>query len=324
MCIRDSYNISIEETTNNFVGHVKVSVVHNGTTPYISVYDINEDSTRIVDFSAAISGTKLQLSGATNSSSHTNLRIYRVALGDHHETVSNTNSKIIAPSSSITSSATTLDQFTKTDIQGAKYIILIKDSTASDYQISEVSLTHDGTTVYFNDYAKVSSRSDYQVTFAATISSATLTLTAVSTGNTTGTAILYRQDLGSKTKLGEVDNTLYGKLGDVDSTVKSIDEFDAFKYKSARYFINIGNSADTEYQNSEITLTVNSAGTDATISESVVRTGSTDLGTFTADVSSGKARLRMQGTSANNVIYFARLAMEANNIYRANLSLIHI
>ena len=62
------YNIEIDDTDNSFIGHVKVSVVHNGTTPFISVYDLNEDSTRIVDFSAAISGTKLQLSGVTTVS----------------------------------------------------------------------------------------------------------------------------------------------------------------------------------------------------------------------------------------------------------------
>jgi len=312
------YDICIEETGNVVIGHVKVSVVHNDSTPFISVYDLIEDSTRIVDFTAAISGDMLQLSAATNSSLHTNLRIYRVALGDHHETVANTNSKIIASSTAIGSSATTLDQFTKTDIQGAKYVVLIKDSTQSEYQISEMSMTHNGTTVFFDDYAKVATRSDYAYTFTATISSATVTFSAASTGGTTGTAILYRQDLGSKTKLGEFDNTLYGKKSDIDSTVETIDSFDVFKYKTAKYFINIGNAGDTEYQNSEITLTVSGPGLGATINESIVRTGSTSLATFTADVSGGKARLRMQGTSANNVIYFARLGMEANNIYRAN------
>ncbi len=312
------YDVTMEDHDNSLIGHVKVSVVHNDSTPYISVYDVNEDSTNIVNFTAAISGDMLQLSGSTQSSSHTNLRIYRIALGDHHETVANTNSKIIKASTAITTAGVTLDQFTKTDIQGAKYVVLFKDSTQSEYQISEVSLTHDGTTVYFNDYAKVSTRSDYAFTMTSTISSSTLTLTAASTGGTSATAILYRQDLGSKTKLGEVDNTFYGKKSDIDSSAETIDSFDVFKYRSARYFINIGHSGDTAYQNSEITLTVNSAGSDATISESVVRTGSTDLATFTADVSGGKARLRMQGTSANNVIYFARLAMEANNIYRAN------
>jgi hypothetical protein len=202
------YDVTMEDHDNSLIGHVKVSVVHNDSTPYISVYDVNEDSTNIVNFTAAISGDMLQLSGSTQSSTHTNLRIYRIALGDHHETVANTNSKIIATSTAITTAGVTLDQFTKTDIQGAKYVVLFKDSTQTEYQISEVSLTHNGTTVYFNDYAKVSTRSDYSFTLSSTISSATLTLTAASTGGTTATAILYRQDLGSKTKLGEVDNNL--------------------------------------------------------------------------------------------------------------------
>jgi|ETNmetMinimDraft_29_1059903.scaffolds.fasta_scaffold00223_3 hypothetical protein len=311
------YDIGIEETTNNFIGHVKVSIVHNDSTPFITVHNVNEDSTRIVDFTAAISGDMLQLSAATNSSSHTNLRIHRVALGDHHETVANTNSKIIATSSAIGSTATTLDQFTKTDIQGAKYIILIKDSTQGDYQISEMSMTHNGTTVFHDDYAKVSTRTAYGYTFSAAISSATVTLSGASTVGTTGTAILYRQDLGSKTKLGEVDNHLYGKKSDMDSTVETVDSFDVFKYKTARYLINIGNSGSTEYQNSEIVMTVNAAGTDATISESLLYTGNNSLATFTADVSGGKARLRAS-CSTNSVIYFARLGMEAENIYRAN------
>ncbi len=309
------YDIVMEDQDNGFVGHLKVSVVHDDSTPYVATYNVNEDSTRIADFTVAISGDMVQLSGATNTSSHTNLRIYRVALGDHHETVANTNSKIIATSTNISSSATTLDQFTKTDIRGAKYIILIKDDTAGDYQISETSLTHDGTTVYHDDYALVSSRGTPLHTISAAISGATLTLSSASGGNTTGTAILYRQDLGSKTKLGEFDNFLYGVKGDIDSAVETVDTFDVFKYKTARYFITM--ESGSEYQNSEVTMTVNNAGTDATISESFVITANNTLATFTADVSSGKARLRAS-CNPNTKIYFARLAIEADNIYRAS------
>ena len=309
------YDIVMEDQDNGFVGHLKVSVVHDDSTPYVSTYNVNEDSTRIADFTVAISGDMVQLSAATNTSAHTNLRIYRIALGDHHETVANTNSKIITTTTNIGSSATTLDQFTKTDIRGAKYVILIKDDTAGDYQISEASLTHDGTTVYHDDYALVSSRGTPLHTISASISGATVTLSSASGGNTTGTAILYRQDLGSKTKLGEFDNFLYGVKGDIDSAVETVDTFDVFKYKTARYFITM--ESGSEYQNSEVTMTVNNAGTDATISESFVLTANNNLATFTADVSSGKARLRAS-CNPNTKIYFARLAMEADNIYRAS------
>ena len=309
------YDVVMEDQDNGFVGHLKVSVVHDDSTPYVSIYNVNEDSTRIADFTVAISGDMVQLSAATNTSSHTNLRIYRIALGDHHETVANTNSKIIKTSTNISSSATTLDQFTKTDIRGAKYVILIKDDTAGDYQISEASVTHDGTTVYHDDYALVSSRGTPLHTISASISGATVTLSAASGGNTTGTAILYRQDLGSKTKLGEFDKFLYGVKGDIDSAVETVDTFDVFKYKSARYFISI--ESGSEYQNSEVTLVVNDAGTDATIIESFVLTANNTLATFSADVSSGKARLRAS-CNPNTKIYFARLSIEADNIYRAS------
>ena len=310
------YDVTVEDTVNNFIGHLKVSIVHDDSTAYVSTYNVNEDSTRIVDFSATISGDMVQLSAATNTSSHTNLRIYRIALGDHHETVANTNSKIIATSTNIGSSATTLDQFTKTDIRGAKYVILIKDDTAGDYQISETSLTHDGTTVYHDDYALVSSRGTPLHTISAAISGSTVTLSSASGGNTTGTAILYRQDLGTKTKLGEFDNFLYGVKSDIDSTVETVDSFEVFKFKSARYFITM--ESGSEFQNSEVTLTVNGAGTDATISESFVLTANNTLATFSADVNTtlGQARLRAS-CNPNTKIYFARLAMEADNIYRA-------
>lgn len=309
------YDMVMEDKDNGFIGHMKVSIVHDDTNPYVMTYNMSEDSTRIADFTVAISGDLVELSAATNSSSHTNLRIYRVALGDHHETVANTNSKIITTSTNIGSGATTLDQFTKTDIRGAKYVILIKDDTGGDYQISEMSLTHDGTTVFHDTYAVSSSRSTPPYSFSAAISGSTVTLSGVSAGNTTGTAILYRQDLGSKTKLGEFDNFLYGVKGDVDSAAETVDSFDAFKYKAARYFITL--ESGSEYQNSEVTLIVNNGGTDATITESFIITANNTLATFSADVSNGKARLRAS-CNTNTKIYFARLSIEADNIYRAS------
>jgi hypothetical protein len=311
------YHIGIEDVTNTLIGHTSVNVVHDGTDAYITQYDQNEDSTNLISVSAAISGTKVQLSAQANAqSSHVNLRIYRVALGDHHETVSNTNSKIIVSTDAIASSATTIDQFTKADIRAAKYYILIKNATNGDYQISQMSLTHDDTTVYFNDYAKTSTNANqYLATFQADINGTTVDLKAIAGGGTEATATMYRVDLGSATKLGEYDNMFYGKAGDVDSTVQTIDTFDVYDRRTAKYFISIGNANDTEYQNSEIIVSNN--GTDAFITETVVRTGTTDLATFSADVSSGKVRLRMQGTSSNNEIYFARLSQSSPTVYRA-------
>ena len=310
------YHISTEDVTNSLTGMTTLSVVHDGSTAYSNQHESNEDSTNLALFSVAISGTKVQISAQANAqSSHVNLRLYRIALGDHHDTVANTNSKIIVTNTGIGSTAVTLDQFTKTDIQGAKYYILIKDTTAAQYQLSEMSVVHDGTTVFFNDYAKVLTNLNQETTFSADISGSTVNLKAISGGSTTGTAIMYRIDLGSATKLGEYDGMLYGKAGDVDSAAQTIDSFDALERRAAKYLVTVANTDTGTYQNSEITLVTD--GTNAYITESVVLSGSNSLTTFTADVSGGRARLRAAGSPANNKIYFARLSSIKPVIYRA-------
>lgn len=314
------YHIGIEDVTNSLFGHTSVNLVHDGSDAYITQFEDNEDSTNLITVTAAVVGTKVRLSASANAeSSHVNLRIYRVALGDHHETVANTNSKIIVSALAINSAGTIIDQFTKTDIQSAKYYILIKNATNGDHQISQSSLVHDGTTVYFNDYAKTSTGDGQLIAdFSAEISGSTVILKAIAGGGTEATATMYRIDLGSKTKLGEYDNVFYGKAGDVDSSTQTIDAFDAFERRTAKYLVSIGNAVDSAFQNSEIILTTN--GTDAFITESTVRSGTTDLGTFSADVSGGQARLRMSGTSANNVIRYARLSQVSPIVYRATNS----
>jgi hypothetical protein len=310
------YHISTEDVTNSLTGMTTLSVVHDGSTAYSNQHESNEDSTNLATFSVAISGTKVQISAQANAqSSHVNLRLYRIALGDHHDTVANTNSKIIVTTTGIGSTAVTLDQFTKTDIQGAKYYILIKDTAAAQYQLSEMSVVHDGTTVYFNDYAKVLTNLNQETTFSADISGSTVNLKAISGGSNTGTAIMYRIDLGSATKLGEYDGMLYGKAGDVDSSAQTVDSFDALERRTAKYLVTVANTDTGTYQNSEITLVTD--GTNAYITESVVLSGSNSLTTFTADVTGGRARLRAVGSPANNEIYFARLSSVKPVIYRA-------
>jgi len=174
---------------------------------------------------------------------------------------------------------------------------------------------HDGSTAYFHDYAKVLTNLDQETTFSADISGSTVNLKATSGGSTTGTAIMYRIDLGSATKLGEYDGMLYGKAGDVDSAAQTIDSFDALERRTAKYLVTVANTDTGTYQNSEITMVTD--GNNAFITESLVLSGTNTLTTFTADVSGGRARLRAVGSPANNEIYFARLSSTKPVIYRA-------
>lgn len=77
-----------------------------------------------------------------------------------------------------TSSATTvftLDSFTASVFRTAKYLVQITNSTDSDYQSLEITLFHDGTTVYLTQYASIFDNGA-QATFDADISSGAVRL----------------------------------------------------------------------------------------------------------------------------------------------------
>jgi hypothetical protein len=327
------YHVGINDITNSLIGTTTVNVVHNSTTSFISQYRTNEDSTNLVTFTTSISGTKVRLLASANAqSSHVNLKFYRIALGDHHTTVANTNSKIIVSSTSILSSATTIDQFTATDIRSAKYYILIKNGTNEDYQLSELSLVHDGSTVYINDYGKTSTNANqYPATFSADISGSSVNLKATAGGGVESTATMYRLDLGSTTKLGEYDNAVYGKVTDreirtveinsdttfgtsvgIGTTSKVIDQFTKTDYDSAYYFAVTKNLTDDELGTAQISLVHD--GTTAFVSSGgVVNTGaSSDQLTYSASLSGSTVSLDATGTTASNSVSFYRINLGDN------------
>jgi hypothetical protein len=309
------YHVSLHDITNSLVGQITLNVVHNDSSAFISLYELNEDSTNLATFTVAISGTKLQLSAVANAqSSHVNLNLYRIGLSDQHTTVSNTNSKIIKSEDMLGSAVVAIDTFTKADIQAAKYYILVKDDTNSQYQVSEVSLVHNGTSAFVNTYGVNTTSGSTLATFNASISGSSLSLTALSSGTTTATTLMYRIDLGSKTKVGLYDGVTYGLSSNFDSSTKVVDQFDVFESRTARYFVHVQNTTNGTYQNSEISLISN--GSDSYITESIIRSGSSDIGTFIADYNSGKARLIFSGNSADNIIYYARLTYNIPRLYR--------
>jgi hypothetical protein len=75
-----------------------------------------------------------------------------------------------------TSTATiTLDNFTAATFRTAKYLVQITNTTDSDYQSLEITLFHDGTTVYLTQYASIFDNGA-QATFDADISSGSVRL----------------------------------------------------------------------------------------------------------------------------------------------------
>ena len=86
-------------------------------------------------------------------------------------------------STSVGTSATTIDSFAAASYSAAKYVIYV--SNGSNRQVSEVLLTHNGTTPYMTTYAVVFSSSQL-MTFTSTISGGNVLLqgTGAGAGNT--------------------------------------------------------------------------------------------------------------------------------------------
>ena len=308
------YHIAIQDVNNNLIGQVNVKVIHDNSTVLHSVYDLNEDSTNLISWDSDIINGKVRLLGASLSSNHINLQIYRVALGDHLDDASSTNTKVTVTSTEIGSTAVTVDSFTKTDFYSAKYYALVKDESNGYYEITEIIVTHNGSTPYVSSSVLRSSTSAGSTAqWNARISGSNVILEVSSNNSRTLTTIVYRVGLGPDTKFGVYDNVYYGKIADIDSSAKTIDSFDVFAKRTARYFVSINNG--TDYQTSEISVVSN--GSNAYFTETNNYTGSSPIITFSTDVSNGQVRLRGQGTGFNNVVYFARVDFDVPTIYRA-------
>ena len=93
-------------------------------------------------------------------------------------TIATINTNAIYESTAVTTAAATqftLDSFSTTTYRSAKYLVQI--SSGSEYELLELALIHDGTTVYLSQYGNIKTGATLGV-FDATISTGTLSLLA--------------------------------------------------------------------------------------------------------------------------------------------------
>ena len=93
-------------------------------------------------------------------------------------TIATINTNAIYESTAVTTAAATqftLDSFSTTAYRSAKYLVQI--SSGSSYELIELALIHDGTTVYLSQYGNIKTGATLGV-FDATISTGTLVLLA--------------------------------------------------------------------------------------------------------------------------------------------------
>jgi hypothetical protein len=86
---------------------------------------------------------------------------------------------------SVTTSVTTIDTFATSIQRAAKYVVSVDGSAGpGGYQMTEVSVIHDGTNVYMTEYGQVYSGAAPILTISASLASGTLSLTGQSASGT--------------------------------------------------------------------------------------------------------------------------------------------
>ena len=184
------YYISANNTGKTELQNIECMVVHNGTDAFITTYnDVHTGNDPLISLTADISGSTVRLR-ATGNEPNTAVKMYRVLLSDAQSTATSTNTRTVG-ATTVSSSATQIDTFTTDGATGCHYVITGHNAGASDDSIAEVFVVSDGTDAYVASTG-ISSKGTDQLTFTASLSGTTVTLSASSTSGGSTTVNGYR------------------------------------------------------------------------------------------------------------------------------------
>jgi len=169
-------------------------VVHNGSDAFITTYNSNfTGSNELISLTADISGSNVRLRASANEP-NTAVKMYRVLLGDSESDASSTNTKTVGQTTT-SSSATTMDTFSTDSANGAHYVVVGNSSSESAASISEVFVVSDGSDAYVSSGPIVSTKGSDQLTFTASLTGSTVTVSSASTSGASTTVNAYRVNL---------------------------------------------------------------------------------------------------------------------------------
>ena len=133
------------------------------------------------------------------------------------------------------------------------------------------------------------------------------------------------QTFGANISTGEADanvnmsvtNTgsiVYYGMGNilVDTSTATLHSFEASRYRSAKYYLQISNFASTEFETSEV-LVIHDGTTAYKTQYAKVYTGASTLGTVGVTLSSGNVSLTFTGASSGNYVKVRAEYMTGHN-----------
>ena len=289
------YYISVNNASKTECSNIECSVVHNGTTATVSVYNVvNTGSNDLITLTAAINGSNLELSAA---GLEPNLRVhaYRVRLADNEADRSSTNINVIG-NVTVSSSTTTLDTFSTGTYQAAHYIVVATNASEGHSSICEAAVVSDGTNAYISQYGLNSTKGTDQILLTVGHAGSTTTVSATSTSGGSTTVNAYRVNLAR---------------GSGASTATAVlDSVSASTFRSAKYNVQVVNTASGSYELFEANITHD--GSSAYVSTFGNVGTSTGLITVAADINSGN--LRLTGTINNTNDHVVKVVRRVVNV----------
>ena len=289
------YYISVNNASKTELSNIECSVVHNGTTAFISTYNIvNTGNNDLVTLTAAINGSNVEVKAA---GLEPNLRIhaYRIILADNEADRSSTNINVIGDVT-VSSSTTTLDTFSTGTYQAAHYVIVSHNASEGHSAICEAAVVSDGTNAFVTQYALTSTKGTDQIILSVGHAGSTTTLSATSTS-------------GGSTKVNAYRVNLSRGAG-TSSASATLDSVSASNIRSAKYNVQVVDATGGNYELFEANVTHD--GSNAYVSTFGNVGSTTGLITVTADIDSGT--LRLLGTINNTNDHVVKVIRREMNV----------
>jgi len=188
------YLILVDNDSKTETGVVEALIVHNGTNAFITQYgNVNSGNHDKIVLSAAISGSNVVVSAAGNEP-NLSLKIHKTLLADSMTAVENANQKIIG-ATTVSSSATALDDFDLDDATAAVYYVVGGNSSEGAFSVQEVYCAGAPGEASVSQGPFVSTKGTSQLSFTAAFKSDadnSLQLSVASTSGGSTTVNAYR------------------------------------------------------------------------------------------------------------------------------------
>ena len=159
-----------------------VFVASDGTTASVASSFVSSKNSEQLTFSVACSAGVVTLSAASTSGSSTTVNAFRIHLGR-------------PPAAS---AFKVIDSWSKTSYRAAKYYLAVKGTDINEFDTTEVTIMHDGTSAFITTYNLMMSGSTYSspgmITLSTDISGSLVRLKGISNGeqNMRVTAVRHR------------------------------------------------------------------------------------------------------------------------------------